>query len=100
LSPNGARVSTEYLIPSIPPGDLFVPISRALILVRSLGRYLAEQLLQWRDTSLVVLKRLWSSISEWRMAEWIECTLNRWHNALLILLLLGLLVAWWGGISG
>jgi formate hydrogenlyase subunit 3/multisubunit Na+/H+ antiporter MnhD subunit len=98
LSTNYETASTKYLVPCVPPGDLLVPVSRSLILALSFGRHVAdEQLPRWRDASMASLKRPWSNVNEWRIVERIEFGLNRWNNVLVALLLLGLMVAWWGG---
>ena len=83
-------------VPRIPPGDLLIPLSHmVMFLYRFARRCSVEQLPPWRDAGLDMLKRSWSSMMEWRTLEQIETGLARWHNGLLLFVMLGLLLAWW-----
>lgn len=87
-------------LPTLPPGELLVPIGNGLSAVFDRGRRLGNwQLPLWRDAALTLVGRLWFKVHWWRMLAWIEPGLNRWHNVLVLLLLLGLTLAWWGGVG-
>ena len=85
------------LVPRIPPGDLLIPLSHILIFLYGFTRrFSEEQTPRWRDAGLAAFTRQWSNITtRWRTLEKIEIGLSRWHNGLLLFVLLGLLLAWW-----
>jgi hypothetical protein len=95
-----AWLSAERRVPrltTLPPGDLLVPISRGLSQALTFVRRLAdEQLPRWRDAWLVSLGRPWSNVDWWGMVERIDFGFTRWRTVLVVLLLLGLMVAWCG----
>jgi formate hydrogenlyase subunit 3/multisubunit Na+/H+ antiporter MnhD subunit len=95
-----AWLSAERRVPrltTLPPGDLLVPISRGLSQALTFVRRLAdEQLPRWCDAWLVSLGRPWSNVDWWGMVERIDFGLTRWRTVLVVLLLLGLMVAWCG----
>ena len=94
LSPQGQWHSD--FTPRIPPGDILIPLSHIVIfLYRVARRCSVEQLPRWRDAGLDMLKRPWSGMMGWRRLAQIETRLARWHNGLLLFVLLGLLLAWW-----
>ncbi len=96
-----AWLSAERLVPrlpTLPPGDLLVPFSRGLSNALTFVRRLSdEQLPRWRDAWLVSLGRPWSNVDWWRMVERVDFGLNSWRTVLVVLVLLGLTVAWLGG---
>ena len=93
------QVPTGVLLPSIPPGDLLVPISRGLnpILTHA-GRLADEQLPHWRDVWLTLLRRLRTQMNMWKIIGRIKSRLNYWPAALVILVLLGLAMAGLGAL--
>lgn len=94
LSPQGHEHSGFAL--RIPAGDLLIPLSLIVIfLYRFARRCSVEQLPRWHDAGVDILKRAWSSMMGGRTLEQIETGLARWHNGLLLFVLLGLLLAWW-----
>jgi len=98
LSTGDERVTAAHSTPGIPPGDMLVPISHALALTLTHGHHLADvELSRWRDACLASLRRRWSNVDWLRMLERIEFGLNSWRTVLTVFLLLGLVVAWWGG---
>ena len=97
LSTSDGRVTAGYSSSRIPPGDVLVPISHVLALALGFGSRLADvRLPGWRDVWLASLRRLWSSVDWLGMVERIEFALNRWRTVLVVLLLIGLGVAWLG----
>jgi len=96
-----ARLSAKWRIPkrpAMPAGGLLMTISRRLAATIKMIQRLADTRLPlWRDTARGLLWRLWSGMDWRRMAERIESGLNRWRTVLLLLLLLGLVVAWLAG---
>jgi NADH:ubiquinone oxidoreductase subunit 2 (subunit N) len=87
-------------LPALPSGDLLAPISEGLSAVYGRGRHLGErQMSLWRDAGLAVLRHLWSGANWWRMFERVESRLNRWELVLVVLLLLGLTLAWQGAFG-
>lgn len=95
LSPQGH----EYpdFVPRIPPGDLLIPLSHVFLFLYNFARCCSvEQLPRWRDTCLAAFTRPWSGMMRWynRLGQ-IEAGLARWHNGLLLFVLLGLLLALW-----
>ena len=94
LSPQGH----EYpdFVPRIPPGDILIPLSHVVIfLYRVARRCSMEQLPRWYDTCLAAFKRQWTGMTGWYRLGQIEAGLTRWHNGLLLFVLLGLLLALW-----
>jgi hypothetical protein len=82
--------------PRIPPGDILIPLSHIVIfLYRVARRCSVEQLPRWRDICLAAFKRPWSGMVGWHRLAQIETGLARWHNGLLLFVLLGVLLAWW-----
>ena len=97
LSTSDGRVTAGYSSSRIPPGDVLVPISHVLALALGFGSRLADvRLPGWRDAWLASLRRTWSNADWLGMVERIEFALNRWRTVLLVLLLIGLGVAWLG----
>jgi hypothetical protein len=81
-------------LPTLPPGDLLVPISSALAAAVGHGRRLADTRLPlWRDAGLALARRLWSSVDWGHIIERIESGLKHWPTVLVILVLLGLITA-------
>jgi hypothetical protein len=98
-----ARLSIGHFalrLPALPPGDLLVPISDGLSAVFARGQRLGcRQLPRWRDAGLARARLLWSGVDWWRALARIEFELNRWLTALVVLLMLGLTLAWWGAVE-
>ena len=87
-------------LPVLPPGDLLVPVSNGLHTILDYGRRLfGMRLPLWRTACQVSLRCAWSAVNVWKMIDRIEYGLASWRNVLVFLLLLGLLLAWWGGYS-
>ena len=87
-------------LPTLPPGDLLVPISNGLSMAFDRGRRLgSRQLPLWRDAGLARVRRLRPGADWRRMLARVEFALNRWPTVLLTLLLLGLMLAWWSGVG-
>lgn len=96
-----AWLSVERLVPHLPvlpPGDLLVPIGNGLAAALCHAHRLADtQLPLWRDTGLALVRRLCSGVDWRRISGRFESALNHWPTVLVVLLLLGLMMAWWGG---
>jgi formate hydrogenlyase subunit 3/multisubunit Na+/H+ antiporter MnhD subunit len=83
-------------LPSLPPGDVLVCIRPGLAWARRSGQtLLGGSLAQWPDNARALARRLWMGASRVPLGQW-ESALNRWPGALVLLLLLGLLLAWMG----
>ena len=84
--------------PVLVPAYLLTLISNVPSLVIGHSRRLTnEKLPRLHDAWLAALKQRWSNTSKRLKIEQIESGLRRWHTALTILLLLGLIVAFGGG---
>ena len=96
-----AVVSAKFLImhlPCLPPGDVLVAIRHGLAVLPHAGQRLTEMgLTRWPDTLRALLRRVWMALPRNAVDEW-ESALNRWSTALVLVLLLGLLLAWLGGL--
>jgi hypothetical protein len=87
-------------LPTLPPGDLLMPISDGLAAALGRGQRLGNwQLPLWRDAGLARVRRLWSGMDCWRPLERFEFRLNRWRIVMVVLLLLGLTLAWLGAVG-
>ncbi|MGB5438583.1 MAG: proton-conducting transporter membrane subunit [Gammaproteobacteria bacterium] len=87
-------------LPVLPPGDLLVPISSVLHAGLGYGQRLSGVYLpHWRAGWLAALRHAWSGVNWCGMCEWMEIRLNSWRIVLVLLLLLGLLLAVWGGLG-
>jgi hypothetical protein len=85
-------------LPALPPGDLLLPIGSGLTAAVDFGRRLGERRIPvWRDAWLAALRRPWSGV-DWRRAlEQVELRVTGWRSTLAVLVVLGLVLAWWGG---
>ncbi len=84
-------------LPVIPPGDLFLPLERALVaLVGSLTRLAGTQLPLLRNKGLASLQRVIERLQWLKFVGRVEIHLGRWPVAMLLLLLLGLTLGGWG----
>lgn len=96
-SASRSRTTAGYSAPVIPPGDLLVPVGRALNWALAFGRYAAnEQLPRIRDAYLAALQRMWLAIPWVQLAGRLEDELSRWKTAFLAVLLLALVIGIWG----
>ena len=84
-------------LPAVPSGDLLMPISDGLAAALGRGQRLGDrQLPVWRDAGLAWMRRLRSGMDWWQPFERLESGLNRWRIVMVVLLLLGLTLAWLG----
>jgi hypothetical protein len=82
-------------LPVFPPGDILVPITRGLVLVRvGAGRLLARFVERWTDIAQALDRHVRRLKMRSDIAGLLEAMLLRWSPALSLLLVLGLLVAW------
>lgn len=87
-------------LPTLPPGDLLVPISNGLSMAFERGRRLSNQQLPLlRDVGLARVRRLGSGANGWRLLAQIEVELNHWRTVMLVLVLLGLTLACCGRVG-
>ncbi len=85
-------------LPSLPPGDVLVYIRPGVAWVHRRGQTLLDgPLAQWPKHARALARRLWTGASRLPLGQW-ESALNRWPSALMLLLLLGLLLAWMGSL--
>jgi hypothetical protein len=81
-------------LPSIPAGDLLVPVGLILGLLLRAARWLSEVALPAaRNAVLSALGRSWTGIDWGRLGRRMEAGLSAWTNALMVLLLLGVIAA-------
>lgn len=82
-------------IPKLIPDILPRMANIGIVKILTYSRYLTLELLpRWRDALIAMRKKLWSHINWWQVAGVIESRLRSWRVALMILLILGLLMAW------
>ena len=98
-----AAISTAVLnvrwhvlrLPAFAPGDVLVPITQGLVLAREgTGRLLARGVERWTDIVQALDRHVRPLTTRGDIAGFLEAVLLRWSPVLLLLLLLGLLVAW------
>jgi len=96
-----AWLTADWLMPNLlalPRGGLLMTIGSKSVATINIGKHLVDTRMSlWRDAGLGLLWRLWSGLDWRRMTERIEFGLNRWRTVLVVLLLLGLVVAWRAG---
>jgi len=96
-----AVLSTKFIatrLPALPPGDVLVSISHGLVLARNHAhRLIGTSALRWPDLGQALVRRLWSRMARKNVTEQWGTALDRWPTALVLMLLVGLLVAWMAG---
>ena len=87
-------------LPVIPPGDLLGPIEQGVSVVfYALNRLGSEHLPRWCQGALALLRRLRDDIGWQDVAGRLEALFGRWRTAMVMLVMLGLVVALWGGVG-
>lgn len=82
-------------LPVFAPGDVLIPITHGLVLARDgTGRLLARSEEHWTYIVQALDRRLRSLTTRSDITGFLESMLLRWGPALLLLLLLGLSIAW------
>ncbi len=88
------QTAKKSLIPTIPAGDVLVPVSRCLVPAFNLSRDLATgKLPQWLAARLTALGEFQAKQGWGRTLGQAEERLNRWPVAMIILILIGLTAA-------
>lgn len=90
-----------WLVPCLPAftrGGLLVAFNNWLALTINYARRLLDtRLPHWCDAGLAHTWQLRSGVDWRRMAERLESRLSRWSTVLVLLMMVGLIVAWWSG---
>ncbi len=84
-------------LPTLPPGDLLGPVERGgTALISSLYRQLDRRMSNGFSGILQIQRRLAVAMAWRQKARLLEAVLGRWSVAMCLLVLFGLLLAWWG----
>lgn len=93
-----ASAGDKLSMPRIPPGDILVPITYVINLILAYGHRLAiDQLPYWQNIWKSLMRQQVSKLDWTRIYNRVELALNSWRSGLVVLLLLGLVMAFIGG---